>query len=96
MSLIVNYNGAAMNAHRNLVATDKQLQTSIQHLSSGLRVVLCVGESESEREAVPEARFQGLIAAQEGAGELQQAAATGNYSSSTLDEAARCLAALAR
>lgn len=30
------------------------------------------------------------------AGELQQAAATGNYSSSSLDEAAKCLVALAR
>src|SRR5437763_260817 len=38
MSLIVNYNGAAMNAHRNLIATDKALQGSIQRLSSGLRV----------------------------------------------------------
>lgn len=38
MSLVVNFNEAAMNAHRNLLATDKSLQTSIQHLSSGLRV----------------------------------------------------------
>src|SRR5712692_1687510 len=38
MSMIVNYNSAAMNAHRNLIATDKALQGSIQRLSSGLRV----------------------------------------------------------
>jgi flagellin len=38
MSLVVNFNEAAINAHRNLQMTDKSLQTSIQHLSSGLRV----------------------------------------------------------
>src|SRR2546421_246528 len=38
MSLVVNFNAAAMNAHRNLQMTDQALQTSIQHLSSGLRV----------------------------------------------------------
>jgi flagellin len=38
MSLVVNYNDSAFNAHRNLQATDRMLKTSIQHLSSGLRV----------------------------------------------------------
>ena len=38
MSLIVNNNSAAFNAHRNLVGTDRSLQMSIEHLSSGLRV----------------------------------------------------------
>ncbi len=38
MSLVVNYNDAAFNAHRNLQATDRMLKTSIQRLSSGLRV----------------------------------------------------------
>jgi len=38
MSLIVNYNNAAFDAHRNMVNTDRSLQTSIAHLSSGLRI----------------------------------------------------------
>jgi len=38
MSLVVNYNDSAFNAHRNLQSTDRALKTSIQHLSSGLRV----------------------------------------------------------
>jgi len=38
MSLVINFNSAAVNAHRNLQNTDRMLQTSIQHLSSGLRV----------------------------------------------------------
>jgi flagellin len=38
MSLVVNYNDSAFNAHRNLQTTDRMLKTSIQHLSSGLRV----------------------------------------------------------
>jgi flagellin len=38
MSLIVNYNNAAFDAHRNMQNTDRMLQTSIEHLSSGLRV----------------------------------------------------------
>jgi flagellin len=38
MSLMVNYNNAAFDAHRNLLSTDRSLQTSIAHLSSGLRI----------------------------------------------------------
>ena len=38
MSLVVNYNSAAVNAHRSLNTTSKQLQGSIQRLSSGMRV----------------------------------------------------------
>jgi flagellin len=38
MSLIVNYNNAAFDAHRNMQNTDRALQTAIEHLSSGLRV----------------------------------------------------------
>jgi flagellin len=38
MSLVVNFNGGAIDAHRNLLSTDKALQSSIAHLSSGLRV----------------------------------------------------------
>jgi flagellin len=38
MSLVVNYNGSAFNAHRNLQGTDRALGTSIRNLSSGLRV----------------------------------------------------------
>jgi flagellin len=38
MSLTVNYNNAAFDAHRNMLNTDRMLQTSIAHLSSGLRI----------------------------------------------------------
>jgi flagellin len=38
MSLVVNYNAAAFNAHRNLQLTDRQLGISVSHLTSGLRV----------------------------------------------------------
>src|SRR5438067_346230 len=38
MSLVVNYNAAAFNAHRNLQNTDRMLSQSIAKLSSGLRV----------------------------------------------------------
>jgi flagellin len=38
MSLVVNYNDSAFNAHRNLQSTDRLLKGSIQKLSSGLRV----------------------------------------------------------
>jgi flagellin len=38
MSLVVNYNDSAFNAHRNLQSTDRLLKGSIQRLSSGLRV----------------------------------------------------------
>jgi flagellin len=38
MSLIVNYNSAAWDAHRNMEMTDRSLQTSIAHLSSGMRI----------------------------------------------------------
>jgi flagellin len=38
MSLVVNYNDGAYNAHRNLQSTDRMLKTSVQRLSSGLRV----------------------------------------------------------
>jgi flagellin len=38
MSLSVNFNASAMNAHRNLSQTSGALQKSIERLSSGLRV----------------------------------------------------------
>jgi len=38
MSLVVNYNASAFNAHRNLQGTDRALRQSIRNLSSGLRV----------------------------------------------------------
>ena len=38
MSLSVNFNAAAMNAHRNLSETSGMLRKSIERLSSGLRV----------------------------------------------------------
>jgi flagellin len=38
MSLVVNYNSSAFNAHRNLSGTSKALAGSVQRLSSGLRV----------------------------------------------------------
>ena len=38
MSLVVNYNSMAFNAHRNLQGTSKSLAHSVEKLSSGLRV----------------------------------------------------------
>ena len=38
MSLRINLNAAAMNAHRQMQATDKALGTSIERLSSGYRI----------------------------------------------------------
>ena len=38
MSLVVNFNSSAYNAHRNLQGTNRSLQSSIAHLSSGMRV----------------------------------------------------------
>src|SRR5690349_908537 len=38
MSLVVNYNAMAFNAHRNLQGTSKALASSVEKLSSGLRV----------------------------------------------------------
>ena len=35
MSLIVNNNAAAFNAHRNLIGTDRSLKMSIEHLEAG-------------------------------------------------------------
>jgi flagellin len=38
MSLVINTNVAAMDAHRNLVNSSNAMQTSMQRLSSGLRI----------------------------------------------------------
>src|SRR5204863_3735298 len=38
MSLRINSNIAAMNAYRNLSSTDKQMKSSLEKLSSGLRI----------------------------------------------------------
>ena len=38
MSLTVNYNSAAFDAHRNMLNTDRSLQTAIARLSSGMRI----------------------------------------------------------
>ena len=38
MSLRINSNIAAMNAYRNLSSTDKQMRSSLEKLSSGLRI----------------------------------------------------------
>ena len=38
MSLRINHNISAMNTHRQLVSTDKMLSTSLEKLSSGLRI----------------------------------------------------------
>jgi len=38
MSLRINHNIAALNAHRNLVNTNEELQNSMQRLSSGYRI----------------------------------------------------------
>lgn len=38
MSLVINYNAAAFDTHRNLEGTDRMLRTSIQRLSTGLKI----------------------------------------------------------
>ncbi|MCD6155463.1 MAG: flagellin, partial [Candidatus Atribacteria bacterium] len=38
MGLRINQNITALNAHRNLVATDSALSKSLERLSSGLRI----------------------------------------------------------
>ena len=38
-SLIINHNTQALNTHRNLLNTDGRLKTSLEHLSSGERIV---------------------------------------------------------
>lgn len=38
MTLRINHNSAAINAHRNLVQNDERLSSSLEHLSSGLKV----------------------------------------------------------
>jgi flagellin len=38
-ALVINHNTQAFNAHRNMLTVDKELKTSLEHLSSGLKVV---------------------------------------------------------
>jgi flagellin len=38
MSLRINHNISAMNTHRQLIQTDKSLSSSLERLSSGLRI----------------------------------------------------------
>ena len=38
-SLIINHNTQALNTHRNLVNVDKRMKTSLEHLSSGEKIV---------------------------------------------------------
>ena len=38
-SLIINHNTQAINTHRNLLNVDQELKTSLEHLSSGLKIV---------------------------------------------------------
>ncbi|MCZ6557468.1 MAG: flagellin [SAR324 cluster bacterium] len=38
-SLVINHNVSAINTQRNLLQVDKQLKTSLEHLSSGERIV---------------------------------------------------------
>ena len=38
MSQVINTNVASLNAQRNLNASQNQLQTSLQRLSSGMRI----------------------------------------------------------
>jgi flagellin len=37
-ALVINHNTQAMNTHRNLLNVDRELKTSLEHLSTGLRV----------------------------------------------------------
>src|SRR5262245_15194193 len=38
-ALVINHNTQAINTHRNLLVADRQLKTSLEHLSSGLKIV---------------------------------------------------------
>ncbi len=38
-ALVINHNTQAINTHRNLLVADGQLKTSLEHLSSGLKIV---------------------------------------------------------
>ncbi|MCZ6534165.1 MAG: flagellin, partial [SAR324 cluster bacterium] len=38
-ALVINHNVSAINTQRNLLQVDKQLKTSLEHLSSGERIV---------------------------------------------------------
>lgn len=38
-ALVINHNTSALNTHRNLQVVDKELKTTLEHLSSGERVV---------------------------------------------------------
>jgi len=38
-SLVINHNTAAINTHRNLLNVDKRMKTSLEHLSSGEKIV---------------------------------------------------------
>ena len=37
-ALIINTNAQALNTHRNLMKVDRQMQTTLEHLSSGMKV----------------------------------------------------------
>jgi flagellin len=38
-ALVINHNAQAINTHRNLLNVDRELKTSLEHLSSGLKIV---------------------------------------------------------
>lgn len=38
-SLVINHNSQAINAHRNLLNTDREMKKTLEHLSSGERIV---------------------------------------------------------
>lgn len=38
-ALVINHNAQAINTHRNLMNVDRDLKTSLEHLSSGLKIV---------------------------------------------------------
>ncbi|MFH2091055.1 MAG: flagellin, partial [Pseudomonadota bacterium] len=38
MALRINTNVASLNAHRNMIATDNMLSSSLERLSTGLRI----------------------------------------------------------
>ena len=45
MSLRINNNISAMNTHRRLLKTDNMLSSSLERLSSGLRINLAADDS---------------------------------------------------
>ena len=63
-SLIINHNTQALNTHRNLVNVDKRMKTSLEHLSSGEKIVraaeLAPATKRLDPPCLPHSIFSGM------------------------------------